>query len=468
MSQYGHAAIVILDGSGRGELYELAADSPEHRYPLPWYLTPQRLIYVARQGRLSASLHDAFLASRDVQLRLLNLSPEQRTRLASLLAATLEPARAHFEFGVYTRNCSTRTRDLLDQVLDGELQRQLRSLPPAMSFREHSLRAFASRPWLALAMDLSLGRLADRTPTRWDEAAFPETLAQALDQIRLHSESGDRPLVQSVSTLLSGSAEHRTPPQAPWHAPGLALGGVGLSVLVALRARRRPTAASPAGVERALLAGFGLVGLFLLYLWLVGGERVASWNENLLVYNPLLLMLACTRSPAWRRALARTVLASLALTLLLKCVAHAQANLGWILLAGPSIGYLGWRQSGLAMSSASSDVMRFAGLADSIAVPAAQGLAILRERHHPFPVAGVAPTGIGLGVNQIRIHLPPADGSAGLPKDLGAVVDHATLDAHAIAILMDEAGDLGQGRVLGADDPTPGEIDWRNGSRPGP
>lgn len=93
-------------------------------------------------------------------------------------------------------------------------------------------------------------------------------------------------------------------------------------------------------MERALLAVFGLVGLFLLYLWLVGGERVASWNENILVFNPLLLAFVASRSGRIRKWSSMLVLAGLSFTVLLKFVPHAQANIGWIAFAGPSIVYV--------------------------------------------------------------------------------------------------------------------------------
>jgi|CXWL01.1.fsa_nt_gi hypothetical protein len=339
MSQFGHAAIVVFDGEGRRELYELATESPDHRYSVPWYLTSQKLIYQSQKGPLSATLHSAFLQFRDVQLRVLNLTDDQQSRLASLIARELKPDRVHFEFGVYTSNCTTRIRDLLDAALGGQLQRQLVTSPATMSFRDHSLRAFASRPLTAISLDLALGRLSDRTPTRWDESFIPETLALSLDEIMVtaHPEAA-RPLVESVSTLLIGKPSYRMPPQPPDFTAGLAVTGAVLWMLLVLaRSRDWPAVGQ---VERALLAAFGSLGLFLMYLWFVGGERVASWNENILVFNPLLLALVATRPGRIRSWSSKFVLAGLLLAVLLKFVPYAQANIGWILFAGPSITYL--------------------------------------------------------------------------------------------------------------------------------
>jgi len=342
MSQYGHAAIVVFDGRGRSELYELATESPSHRYRVPWYLSSQDLIYRSHGASLSTTLHSAFLEFRDVQLRVLNLTDAQQSRLATQIARGLAPDRAHFEFGVYTQNCSTRIRDLLDQALDGQLRRYLLASPAAMSFREHSLRAFVSRPWTAISLDFALGRLSDRTPTRWDESFFPETLARALDDMQVATDSGGvRPLVASVSDILTGKPAFRMPPRPPDFRFGLAAGGASLWALLALALRRAWPAAGR--IERAVLAIFGALGVFLLYLWFVGGERVASWNENLLVYNPLLLGLAWVRAGRVRDSIAVAILAGLALAVLLKCLPFAQANLGWMLFAGPAIASLALR-----------------------------------------------------------------------------------------------------------------------------
>ena len=359
MSQYGHAAIVVFDGEGRSELYELAAESPDHRYSLPWYLTPQKLIYRSERGPLSATLHGAFLQLRDVQLRVLNLSDEQQTKLASRIAREMLPERAHFEFGVYTQNCTTRIRDLLNDALGGQLRRQLGNDPATMSYRDHSLRAFASNPLIAIGLDLSLGRLSDYTPTRWDESFYPESLALALDELSVSASSnGTTPIVKSVSTILVGEPTLRMAPMPPDFTPGLAATGAGLLLLLLLGRRLNQPIVRAA--EGTLLAFFGLVGLFLLYLWFVGGEPVASWNENVLLFNPLLLMFVTSGSDRIKKWSSMLVLASVSLAVLLKFVPHAQANIGWILFAGPSIVYLTfrWNQLSRLRGQSSGDLLQ--------------------------------------------------------------------------------------------------------------
>ncbi len=337
MSHYGHSALVVFDDQGRSELYELATDSPAHQFHLPWYLTPQKLIYQSQTGALSPTLHGSFRERRDVQLRILNLTPAQQARLAEGIATQLRPEHQHFEFGVFHRNCTTRIRDLLDEATDGQLRTQL-GTAARWTFREHSLRAFAAEPIVALALDLSVGRLADYTPTRWEESFHPEALAMALDQIRIEGESGRVvPLVHSTETLLDGSPELRMATLPPSYRAELAVTGAALFLLMLLANRRRWPGARQ--FQAATLAAFGLIGLLLTYLWLIGGERVASWNENLLLFNPLLLALVAARSVRWQRAVAALVLAGIGAAVLLKILPNPQANLGWIAFAGPATTY---------------------------------------------------------------------------------------------------------------------------------
>jgi hypothetical protein len=122
----------------------------------------------------------------------------------------------------------------------------------------------------------------------------------------------------------------------PWLIAGLAL-ALGTLAL----AQRRPRALA-AGVI-ALWSLLGLIGALLAFLWLGTEHRFAWANANLLLFDPLCLLLipggwtiarGRTASPRFRIVLALVAVAALA-TLPLQLLPQPQAQAPWIALLLP-------------------------------------------------------------------------------------------------------------------------------------
>jgi hypothetical protein len=189
-----------------------------------------------------------------------------------------------------------------------------------------------------IGFDLLLSRRADRQLSRWEEAFVPMRLAESLDEVRL---ADGRPLVLSEQVLLphrlAPEPPERPRPWWPWLVAGLALAAVVLWL-----ARRAPRALGAAG--GAFWLACGLFGVLMLFLWL-GTEHRFSWaNENLLLCDPLALLLlpgawrvAGGGTPgAWFRPTLAAVAALAVAALVLKWVMlFSQVNEPWIALLLP-------------------------------------------------------------------------------------------------------------------------------------
>lgn len=336
MSRFGHTAIVLIDADGNKVFYELAAGySADTGFQLPWYLTPGPLIYIAQQKNRKSALHSAFEKRRSVDIRVLNLNTQQKQHFALLLADAIDEKKALFEFGLYTNNCTTRLRNMLDTVLDGQLAPQFQSSPARMSYRQYTQTSFTYQPVLLLAADLFTGRPADDVDSAWDGAAFPITLARLLDQAKVTGEDGtSQPLVKTHYPLFNDALVK------PVSAEPLALGhwflicGLLLASGLLLRSRIDNSQAINAPITAWLYIN-GSIGLFIAYLWFIGGEPVTGWNENILLFNPLCLSLVMTRSKRWQYLTGIGLLACLIVALVLKVFPGAQDNWNWIGLTLP-------------------------------------------------------------------------------------------------------------------------------------
>jgi hypothetical protein len=278
----------------------------------------------------------------------LNLAPAQRAKLRDFLDWNARPENAQYSYEYFSANCSTRVRDALDDAVGGAIHEQLVAPSRGFTYRMDADRLMRAQPALMLAMDVGLGPFADRRLSYWDESFVPMEFMRHLRDVRVRDASGQlAPLVARETQI--AKARVPEPPDFPsqwfWQALGL---GIGFALALLALARARAYAwvrASFATLASAMALTLGLCGLVLLALWTLT-EHISAWrNENLLLFNPLCLLLL----PAWLGAFRRNwqpsqfaqrtalVIAALAgLGFFLKVFpAFAQDNYLWIALLLP-------------------------------------------------------------------------------------------------------------------------------------
>jgi hypothetical protein len=336
--RFGHDAIVVEDpASGARTNYNFGFfDLSEDGFLRRFVEGRMRYMLVALPLREDLAYYRD--VGRGAAVQWLDLAPAQARRLAADLAENARPENARYRYDYYTDNCATRVRDALDRALGGQLRRTLSGRSSGDTWRSESLRLASPAPWMWLAFDIGLGPRADRPLSRWEVGFIPSRLAEGLRETR---RADGRPLVAGEQRLLP----QRLPPEPDGAAPRILpwlLAGMALAALVLAFASRTPRAMA------ALAAGFwllcGLVGLVLALGWAFTEHRALWANRNLLLFDPLCLLLlpgawALLRgrapSPRFRALLvAVTVLAALA-CLPLWLQALPQRNGHWIALLLP-------------------------------------------------------------------------------------------------------------------------------------
>ena len=290
-TKFGHSAIWVHDAAQlRDEVYNygtFAFDSPtlvldSVAGKLPYWLSVQGMGGTLRSyGEQGRSL----LASE------LELTPGERVRLHDALRENARPELRYYRYDYYRDNCSTRIRDIIDRVLDGQLKK--RPAPPAsMSYREHTRRLVADAPLLYVGLDLGVGRESDTRVTVWDEAWLPERLHALFAQATVSRDGQTLPLIRSERVLLTSrfATPRATPPN--WTGYYLAA-GVGIGALLAALGRSFRLAPRLAlGTSYILLGSvFGLLGCALCYLTFFSAHSAAAANYNVLLVPPWLLAL---------------------------------------------------------------------------------------------------------------------------------------------------------------------------------
>lgn len=281
-------------------------------------------------------------SDRSVSRQRLTMNAGQSSALRDFLLWNLRPENAGYNYDYYVDNCTTRVRDALNKALGGVLKTQLSVHAGDMTYRQQTVRLMSAQPWLMLVLDLGLGPYADQPLNAWQESFLPMELQAQLRKVHVSDgNGGQQPLVQH-ERLVSPNRLDVPPAAAPDLRPPLALAGLLLAGLIVLARRRWFPGYVLLGTVYLLTAG--LIGLVLLGLWTLTAHHSAWANANLLLFNPLALLLLPT---VWRSrhgyAASRLVDGVIVLQLLAMLIAvllHllpgvVQQNQPWLLFALP-------------------------------------------------------------------------------------------------------------------------------------
>lgn len=300
--KFGHNALMIRDTvSGASEVYNWGIfDFAQEDFF-------RRLLLGEMRYRLARSSRERTLRRyrsdrRSVRVQRLRLTPGQERELLRKARINLRPENRFYAYDPYRDNCSTRARDLLDEVLDGAIRARTAGLETGLTLRDHTRRLLGRTFWPYLGIMLGLGAGTDRPVDAWEEMFLPLRMEERVRDVRVpDGEGGTVPLVASEDTLYASSR-----PPAPREIPGrlpllLGLGsvlGVGMAGLGLAGRRRRDTTAGR--VARRLFGtvaglwglGVGVTGTILTLSWLLTDHWYMHGNENLLQANPVSLLLA--------------------------------------------------------------------------------------------------------------------------------------------------------------------------------
>jgi hypothetical protein len=361
--RFGHNAMLVENTvTGEARLYNFGIfDFNQKNFLLNF--VRGRMLYRLAALPPQFDIQNYASEGRSVWVQELNLDPDQRYAIAEMLGQNALPENAEYRYDYYEVNCSTRLRDVLDAALEGRFREAMSARARGETYRSLSAAYASPEPWLAVGIDLGLGPAADRKLSFWDEMFLPLRLRELVREIDVIAADGTRqPLVAREWTAYAGRLDDRVPAQPRWFI-GFLITGLALATAFALAfGARRGALRSLAAAGAAVLAlVLGLGGLLLAGLWLGTDHAIAYANLNLVLFDPLCLLLAW---PLWRwrdpqrppgrgariivTLVATIALLGLALTTL---PGTQQANAHWFALLLPALLVLAWR-GGLAPTPA--------------------------------------------------------------------------------------------------------------------
>jgi Domain of unknown function (DUF4105) len=277
-------------------------------------------------------------SGRGVSMQWLNLDQAQIRQLYAALSENAKPENARYTYDYYKANCSTRVRDSLDIILNGQLKAQLSGRSFGNTYRSESVRLAWPAKWMALGFHLGLGPAADAPLSRWDEAFIPMRLRDSLRLIKLNNGQA---LVASELLLLPHQLSNPPSEMPQWKKTAFFL-GLGLALAIIFLAKRaRRLLASMAGLFWLLS---GLLGCLILFVWFGSAHWAGYQNANMLLLSPIALallpdalrLLRNKKPSRWFNTLLWLLAASAAVAGFLQFLPFlSQQQLEWVLILLP-------------------------------------------------------------------------------------------------------------------------------------
>ncbi len=222
----------------------------------------------------------------DITQQVLNLSPEEKARMLDVLMTNYLPQNRGYRYNFLYDNCSTRPRDIISSVVDGELV--WNDKDEAKSYRMLMHECNDPWPWSKLGVDLVLGQTADRMISPREEEFLPVYLLNHLDEAQIHDSKGAvRPAVATKIVLQASRPmdESKEFPLTPSQCVVILLFAATILAAVERRMHRLFW-----GVDVVLFFAQGVAGVLIFILFFFSEHPTVNSNWLLWIFNPIPLL----------------------------------------------------------------------------------------------------------------------------------------------------------------------------------
>ncbi len=221
-----------------------------------------------------SELNKYITEERKVWRQELHLTYAQKHELLKKLNYLSQPENRYYHYDYFLNNCTSQIRDILDEVTDGEISNQLKSINTLNSWNDITFPAI-NQTWMNLGIAISYGLPAYLDRTQWQLSVFPESFAHDLAEIQTKG-SWISPMVS-----INQPKNLRVYQYSFFKTHYAVLGCIFILLLgMALKLSRKFT-------SLIWLVLQSLLGIALIMLWFFSKHTVAAYNINVLLFFPI-------------------------------------------------------------------------------------------------------------------------------------------------------------------------------------
>ena len=225
----------------------------------------------------------------------LNLDRNAKEIILNYAENNVLPENCYYDYRLFSDNCSTRIRDIIDMGTGGQFKAAFDGVPGQYSLRQHIRRYTWFKPVSDWFLCLLMGHNFDKKISPWEAMFLPVEVARNIGNITYFDSSGmERKLVDSVQVFDSSKKIPAIVDKPPLSWPFSLLAGVLAAVLLLFidvfnKKRYRNARILLALIQSLLGLILGLTGCVLVFsIFFMNGEYF-HMNSNLLFVNPLFL-----------------------------------------------------------------------------------------------------------------------------------------------------------------------------------
>lgn len=276
---FGHTALRVYDpASGFDAVYNYGTFDFSDPLFVPRFAHGQMDYFLSVHGFHSAVTHYRDRERRPVIVQELALDADEVRRIHERLRMTALPENRVYRYDFFFDNCSTRPRDVIEDVLGSRLHYEEPS-SGARTFRELLAPYISGRSFLRAGINLLLGSPADRPATTRETMFLPLDLFDRFETATVSREESHEQLVARTDTVAWVDGYELSDGSPPWATIVtllLLMAGVGLA-----GHELRTGKPAPSTPDALLLASAGLIGVLITYIWFVSEHTVTGPNWNL-------------------------------------------------------------------------------------------------------------------------------------------------------------------------------------------
>lgn len=297
-SVFGHNALRIVDSAAGTDI---AYNFGTFNFDDPDFYTKfvrGKLQYYLSQENFNDFLYAYQYFKRGVSEQVLNLTDAEKKAIQQALFENLTEENRYYKYDFFYDNCSTRLRDIIFKSNSEDALLPPPFLSEGLTFRNH-LHYYlnkAKMEWTRLGIDLILGVEADREMSITNSMFLPEFLKKGTSVTLVDG----RNLVSEEIILIPD--QQPAPQNLPiWQTPRLIFSLIAIFCIIPLTRKLAFFNSIQSVLEKIIFISTGLLGCFLVFLWVGTDHQSMSNNLNLIWAFPLNLLLAfkLKHIPTW-------------------------------------------------------------------------------------------------------------------------------------------------------------------------
>ena len=220
--------------------------------------------------------------------QVLNLNYDEKVELYNIININYLPENRYYPYDFFFDNCSSRIRDVLENVLGDKLYFDDQHIKKHKTFRQLLDEFLYSAKWGDFGIDLIIGRPADVIASSREYMFLPYKLFDAFEYAQIIRDNGKSPLVQ-ITNIINQSVN--IPGKKEIQVSPLLLFWTLFLLVLALSLIFNRNKKVFKYIDTILFLAVGFAGLLISFLWFVTEHIPTKDNLNLLWAFPFHLIL---------------------------------------------------------------------------------------------------------------------------------------------------------------------------------